>query len=264
MTYNPVKYWNRRAKHSKPYVEWEPFFLNYIEKDYNVLDIGSGRGNYVISLIKRGINAVGCDISEEYIKVSEDNCNKNKINSSNKFYLWKGTNLPFSKNSFDIVVTFYTLQHVVNNTQIKIIFRDVNRVLKNSGYFCIVESASPIEFQTTKYLINRTINKYVDFGRKNDLHMTDIEISPNAFGSMIYLYQRINGINHWNTQNLGSSPTPINNLEYTQQNNNLNFTKKISRFLVSISNNYLNPLIKTLKIEKYFCSRVRIIFKKNY
>ena len=154
--YDPETHWDNIGKNSKsglgqkakfgtnqagksqydiPSFDAQPKFIDYIKIGSKVLDIGSGIGLEVIKLIKKGINANGCDLSGELIKVAQDNCKEYGINPSNILYKWNGYNLPFHKNSYDVITTNTVLQHVVDEIQIESIFKEVKRVLVTKGFF---------------------------------------------------------------------------------------------------------------------------------
>ena len=124
-----------KSQYDIPSFDSQPKFIDYIKIGSKVLDIGSGIGLEVIKLIKKGIDANGCDLSGELIKVAQDNCKEYEINTSNIFYKWNGYNLPFCKNSYDVITTNTVLQHVIEEIQIESIFKEVKRVLVKKGFF---------------------------------------------------------------------------------------------------------------------------------
>ena len=219
--YDPETHWDNIGKQSKsgqgqkakfgtsqtgksqydiPSIDAQPKFIDYIKIGSKVLDIGSGIGLQVIKLIKIGIDANGCDISGELIKVAKDNCKEYGINMSNIFYEWNGYNLPFCNNSYDVITTNTVLQHVIEETQIESIFKEVKRVLVIKGVFCMSELVAPIDFQSAHHVKSRSVKRYFELGKKNGLHLVNIYYTPKVFGSIIYYYQKMFGINHWAKQ----------------------------------------------------------------
>ncbi len=69
------------------------------------------------------------------------------------------------------------------------------------------------------------------------------------------------GINHWSKQK--SNSLSINNLKINQLKKNVSIKKNIYRNLLNLTNSYIDPLIKLLKVEKYFTAQVSIIFIKQ-
>jgi len=69
------------------------------------------------------------------------------------------------------------------------------------------------------------------------------------------------GINHWSKQK--SNGLSINNLKINQFKKNVSIKNNIYRNWLNLTNFYINPLIKLLKVEKYFAAQVSIIFIKQ-
>lgn len=89
-----------------------------------VLDAGCGHGNYIIDENRKDISwAVGVDVSEE--AVTDNVClDEIKISDLSK--------LPFENNSFDIIISLWVLEHLIEP---EAVFSEINRVLKPSGTF---------------------------------------------------------------------------------------------------------------------------------
>ena len=249
-----------KSQYDIPSFDAQPKFIDYIKIGSKVLDIGSGIGFEIIKLIKKGIDANGCDISGELIKVAQGNCKEYGINTSNIFYKWNGYNLPFYKNSYDVITTNTVLQHVIDEIQIERIFKEVKRVLVTKGFFCMSELVAPIDFQSTHHVKSRSVKRYIELGQKNGLHLVNIFYTPKIIGSMIYYYQKMFGIEHWVKQKVNNSS--IDTLNITQRKK-ISFKKSFYRNLLYLTNSYIDPLVKLLKVERYFTSQVIIIFTKH-
>tara|TARA_B100000945_G_scaffold316015_1_gene316166 strand:- start:50 stop:910 length:861 start_codon:yes stop_codon:yes gene_type:complete len=241
-----------------PDIEAIPKFFKYIKKDTKVLDIGSGIGYYVINLINRGITAHGCDISDSLLTICRQNSKIYNINSSGIFFIWDGHSLPFTGNSYDLVTTNTVLQHVINEKQIKDIFCDVSRVLKHNGYFCISELVSPKEFMPSIHVKQRTVENYLCIGKKYGFKAIEIIHYPKLYGSIFYLYTIL--FNKSKEVEVKTNNKPDSDFIYNQ-NNNKNILRLLSQLTFFITNNFLNPIVRLLKIEKYFHSQVDIVFK---
>jgi ubiquinone/menaquinone biosynthesis C-methylase UbiE len=96
------------------------------------LDIGSGTGNYSIWLAKKGLEVTAIDESREMITIAKKKAEKDNFNID--LYLGKGESLPFSENSFDLVVSVTTIEFVDNPAQV---LREAIRVLKPGGRLVI-------------------------------------------------------------------------------------------------------------------------------
>jgi len=279
--YDPETHWDNIGKQSKsgqgqkakfgtsqtgksqydiPSIDAQPKFIDYIKIGSKVLDIGSGIGFEVIKLIKKGIDANGCDISGELIKVAQGNCKEYGINTSNIFYKWNGYNLPFCKNSYDVITTNTVLQHVIDEIQIERIFKEVKRVLVTKGFFCMSELVAPIDFQSTHHVKSRSVKRYIELGQKNGLHLVNIFYTPKIIGSILYYYQKMFGIKHWVKPKINNSSTDTLNIAKRKK---ISFKKSFNRNLLYLTNSYIDPLVKLLKVERYFTSQVIMIFTKH-
>ncbi len=249
-----------KSQYDIPSFDAQPKFIDYIKIGSKVLDIGSGIGFEVIKLIKKGIDANGCDISGELIKVAQGNCKEYGINTSNIFYKWNGYNLPFCKNSYDVITTNTVLQHVIDEIQIERIFKEVKRVLVTKGFFCMSELVAPIDFQSTHHVKSRSVKRYIELGQKNGLHLVNIFYTPKIIGSILYYYQKIFGIKHWVKPKINNSSTDTLNIAKRKK---ISFKKSFYRNLLYLTNSYIDPLVKLLKVERYFTSQVIMIFTKH-
>lgn len=92
------------------------YIKNNISKSSKILDAGCGEGVLVEELIKEGYNAVGIDINY---------CSRFVIMGDIK-------NLPFSNESFDLVLCLDVLEHINFNEQEKAI-KEIYRVIKHGG-----------------------------------------------------------------------------------------------------------------------------------
>lgn len=101
-----------------------------ISADDKVLDLGCGRGatvNYLYE--KHGIRAVGIDSSEKLLNEAR------KQYGFAEFYLGKGENLPFERESFSCVFAECTLSLMDSDSALK----EVSKVLKADGWFIITD-----------------------------------------------------------------------------------------------------------------------------
>lgn len=101
-------------------------------KGKRVLDAACGEG-YGASLLSKGAASVeGLDISSESIANAQMKYDNNNLN----FTVGSIDHLPFQDNSFDIVVSFETLEHVNEEMQLKFL-HEVKRVLASGGTLII-------------------------------------------------------------------------------------------------------------------------------
>lgn len=84
------------------------FAKNYC-KDKVVLDIASWSWYWSFILSKRAKKVIWVDISQESI----DYCKKNIKNWNLEFVTWNGKNIPLEDNSCDLIVSFETIEHIL-------------------------------------------------------------------------------------------------------------------------------------------------------
>lgn len=101
-------------------------------KDKRVLDAacGEGYGSYVLSLSAKSVQ--GIDINVVAIENAQTKYSKNNLN----FLTGSVDKLPFEDASFDVVVSFETLEHINEDTQ-KRFMEEVRRVLTAEGTLII-------------------------------------------------------------------------------------------------------------------------------
>jgi Methylase involved in ubiquinone/menaquinone biosynthesis len=88
------------------YMPFIDFVLDYATHGDKILDVGGGEGAYSAELIKRGFNCVNVDLNREYIRSSRARGVDSLISSA--------TSLALKDRSFDVVLMFETLEHIVD------------------------------------------------------------------------------------------------------------------------------------------------------
>lgn len=103
-----------------------------------VLDIGSGRGELVCYLAKRGIKSYGIDYSEAAVAVATDlkKTLPKKYLDRAEFRVADCVSLPFSKESFDAVFMIDVVEHLTV-AQMRKSLLEAKRVLKKGGVLII-------------------------------------------------------------------------------------------------------------------------------
>jgi ubiquinone/menaquinone biosynthesis C-methylase UbiE len=114
-------------------------FSKLISLSGHILDVGCGAGIPTAKfLIKKGLKVTGIDISETMLNMAQQNVPEgNFINMDMR-------NLEFDDNSFDGIISVYTLFHVPKNQHPQI-FKDFYRVLKSGGIMLINTGISESE-----------------------------------------------------------------------------------------------------------------------
>ena len=108
------------------HVERYRFAVSQLKPGMKVLDIASGTGYGTAMMLKHGCNVVGGDYDEETVKKAR------AIWNHKDFVRANGLKLPFEDESFDAVVTYETVEHVIEGEQF---LSEMKRVLKKGGTF---------------------------------------------------------------------------------------------------------------------------------
>ena len=92
-------------------LNYHQFFIDNIEKDSKVLDVGCGSGELSFDLAKKALMVVGIDLNQKYLERAKE---KNKTENI-EYILGDATSYNFN-NKFDIVVLSNVLEHIENRT----------------------------------------------------------------------------------------------------------------------------------------------------
>ena len=102
-------------------------FLQYLDKNPAVLDLGCGQGRDLMILTKLGAKCTGLDFSISQLKLAKERNVAELVHSS-------FSSMPFKSNSFDGVWSCVTLLHVKREDFVGVI-RSVKNILKPNGVF---------------------------------------------------------------------------------------------------------------------------------
>ena len=129
--YDTIGVGYNNTRKADPYLADRLFHFLEPKKDKLYLDIGCGTGNYTIALAEKGVNFIGVEPSNEMITKAKERSNK---------IIWiagVAEQLPFDANTFDGVMATLTIHHW---TDLKKAFKEIKRVLKDTGRFVIFTS----------------------------------------------------------------------------------------------------------------------------
>lgn len=107
------------------------FACKYV-KDKKVLDIacGVGYGSYLLKTEGMAKQVVGADIDEDTVSYANDKYGRKGLT----FQLGDAQDMPFADSSFDVVVSFETIEHLEDQQAYLL---EVCRVLKPGGVFLV-------------------------------------------------------------------------------------------------------------------------------
>lgn len=147
-------------------------FANQFVKDKTVLDIacGEGYGSYYMS--KNALKVVGADISGEAVKYAT----ARYVNANLSFEKMSIENISYPEHTFDVVVSFETIEHVDENVQEKA-FREYARVLKENGVLIV----STPNTQSPNYFKGNIFHK-------KELSVAELQKKLKKYFKKIYLF----------------------------------------------------------------------------
>lgn len=128
-----------------PRIKWLKKALTMLEANGTVLDLGCGSGDPAAIEIAKQHLVTGVDISEEQIKLA---CQKVPDGT---FIHHDVSTVQFPKDSFNVVVSFYTLEHIPRNEH-QSILDNIHQWLKDEGLLLFSIEAADIEDQVGEWL----------------------------------------------------------------------------------------------------------------
>ena len=100
--------------------------LDLISRDARVLDVGTGTGRISIPLLERGLDLIGCDLSEKMLRRLQEKLPSARIAQAD------ASQLPFPTDSFDALMTAHIL-HLIPTWREAL--REFRRVLRPDGVY---------------------------------------------------------------------------------------------------------------------------------
>jgi len=114
-------------------------FLSLLPKDAHILDVGCGSGIPTASfLVKKGVEVTGIDLSDTMLTLAQENV------PNAEFIKMDINDIKFGKNTFDGVISVYTLFHIQKKNHFSI-FKKFFEILKPGGILLINTGISESE-----------------------------------------------------------------------------------------------------------------------
>ena len=157
-------YW--KSSYPEGYLEFKGLkkLLKYSREGMNLLEVGIGTGEATLPFLQKGLQITGIDISKEALEICRTKF-LNLVADSKKFYLEQSSlqEYRFPKRKFDIIIDYYTSQHV-SRTEQDAFYQQVSRSLKSGGMFILGQySKDYIEVQ--KNLVSKGEGVFISDNR---------------------------------------------------------------------------------------------------
>ncbi len=153
-------------------------------KNPSILDIGAGTGAYSIPLANEGYQVTALELVKHNLKVIEKNSNKVTCIQGNATNLSK-----FNDESFDIILLFGPMYHLISEEEKIQALKEAKRVLKKNGTILI-------QYIMNEYAIIR--HGFKEREILNSLNNIDNNFHIISDKDELYSYVRINDINNFN------------------------------------------------------------------
>lgn len=111
------------------------FFKPYISlKGKILLDVGCGSGNKSIFYAKKANRVIGIDTNQKLVKDASRFAESLGLADKAQFLVGDASSLPFSKNTFDLIISNDAMEHLSEPFNF---LNECSRVVKNKGFICI-------------------------------------------------------------------------------------------------------------------------------
>ena len=165
--------------------------IKYIKEYLNtmtnpkIIDIGAGTGAYSIPLANEGYDVTAIELVKHNLMTLKNKSNKVKTYLGNALDLSK-----FKDNTFDVVLLFGPMYHLISNEDKLKALSEAKRILKNNGLIFISYYMNEYAIITHGFIEN-TIKEDI----KNNLIDNTFHITPKE--DDLYSMVRLEDINHY-------------------------------------------------------------------
>jgi ubiquinone/menaquinone biosynthesis C-methylase UbiE len=190
---NLIKYYNKfnedkrlNTRHGNiEFITAITYINKYIHKDNKILDIGAGTGKYSIYFYNEGYDVTAVELVKHNLRVLE------KKEPNIKAYQGNALNLKFPDNSFDIILLFGPMYHLIDFEDKLKALKEAKRVLKPNGKIFISYCMNEYAVITHGFIENN-----IKESLKNNLLDKDYKITPAT--NDLYSFVRLEDINKLN------------------------------------------------------------------
>ena len=208
------------------------YLHNYLKPGDKILDVGAGTGRYSITLYNEGYDITAVELVKHNLRVLQ----KNEPNI--KAYQGNATNLKFDNNSFDIVLLFGPMYHLISEEDKIKALNEAKRVVKKNGLifisYCMNEYA---------VITHGFIDNYINESIKNNELDKSFKITPAD--TDLYSFVRLKDINNLN------NICKLKRVKIINQDGSAEYIKKvINKMDDETFKNYLNYHFETCEFEE--------------
>ena len=124
-------------------------------KGKTILDLGCGRGEFLLFAAQKGATVYGIDYSDEAVKLSEDTIKVLKPAAKKFVQVRKmdAKHLDFPNEMFDLVVGLDVIEHL-HEWELELALKEITRVLKANGKLIMHTSPNKIYMQVVRKAVN--------------------------------------------------------------------------------------------------------------
>lgn len=152
--------------------------LSASHEKINVLEVGCGGGILSEEIAGMGFNTTGIDPSAASLNAAARHASENNLKIN--YIIGTGEDLPFRKNSFDVVLCCDVLEHVRDLPKV---ISEISRVLKNKGIF-IFDTFNRTLF--SKIIIIKIMQEWKMWAiMPPNLHVWKMFIKPDEIRSLL-------------------------------------------------------------------------------
>lgn len=126
-----------------------------IHKDSNILEVGCGDAEHLLTICKDKYKPYGIDISETAIGWAKEKAEQRKIKAN--FQVGSVLTLPYSSDYFDLVIDPLCFHCIIDKDR-EIFLSEVKRVLKSNGFFLGFTMCNTVPEDLTEFFDKQSRN----------------------------------------------------------------------------------------------------------
>lgn len=130
-------YW--KTSYPEGYLEFKGLkkLLKQSREGMNLMEVGIGTGEATLPFLEKGLHVTGIDISKKALEICRAKF-LNSVAAPKNFFLEQSSlqEYQFSKREFDIIIDYYTSQHI-SRTEQDAFYKQVSIALKSRGKFLL-------------------------------------------------------------------------------------------------------------------------------